>query len=84
MTLNGLESILNAMVEVLPAPTPAAESGNGVYIFKTVADTFGKISYFKVLCGTLKAGMTLTDTKTGLGEKFGHIYVMKGKKIVRK
>ena len=30
VTLNGLESILNAMVDVLPAPTPAAESGNGL------------------------------------------------------
>ncbi len=80
VTLNGLESILNAMVEVLPSPVPAAAEGTGVYIFKTVADTFGKISYFKVLAGTLKSGMTLTDAKTGLGEKFGHIYVMKGKK----
>ncbi len=82
VTLNGLESILNAMVEVLPAPVPVESAGTGVYVFKTVADSFGKISYFKVLCGSLKSGMTLSDGKTGTGEKFGHIYVMKGKKQI--
>ena len=81
VTLNGLESILNAMIEVLPEPTPAADKGTAAYIFKTVADSFGKISYFKVLCGTVTAGMTLTDAN-GNAEKFGHIYVMKGKKQI--
>lgn len=80
VTMNGLEAILNAIVEITPAPAPAKAEGTAAYIFKTVADPFGKISYFKVLCGTLRSGMTLTDRKTGTAEKFGHLYRMQGKK----
>ncbi|MCL2773751.1 MAG: elongation factor G [Oscillospiraceae bacterium] len=58
------------------------ETGNtSIFVFKTVADPFvGKMSYFKVMNGTLKRDMLLKNLKTGQSEKFAHLYVLRGKK----
>lgn len=61
--------------EIVPEGEPA------VFVFKTVADPFvGKMSFFKVMNGTVKRDMMLTNRTTGDTEKLAHIYVMKGKK----
>lgn len=58
-----------------------AEGEPAVFVFKTVADPFvGKMSYFKVMNGTVKRDQALKNQTTGDTEKFAHIYVMKGKK----
>lgn len=60
---------------IVPEGEPA------IFVFKTVADPFvGKMSFFKVMNGTLKKDATLTNRTTGDNEKFAHIYVMRGKK----
>lgn len=51
-----------------------------LFVFKTVADQFGRFSYFKVMNGELTPDMTLVNSRTGANEKMGHIYVVKGKK----
>ena len=51
-----------------------------IFVFKTVADQFGKKSYFKVLNGTLKKDMVLTNLSTGQSEKIARIVTMAGKK----
>ena len=52
-----------------------------IFVFKTVADPFvGKMSFFKVMNGTLKRDTILKNTTTGQTEKFSHIYTVKGKK----
>ncbi len=50
-------------------------------VIKTVADPFvGKLSIFRVYAGTLKAGMTVYNTKAEKQEKIGTVYAMRGKK----
>ena len=50
------------------------------YVFKTIADPFvGRLSFLKVLSGTLAAGMELVNARTGKKERLGHLYVMMGK-----
>ena len=52
-----------------------------VFVFKTVADPFvGKMSYFKVMNGTLKKDMVLRNTTSGSQEKFNKIFMLRGKK----
>ncbi len=51
-----------------------------IFVFKTIADPFGKISFFKVMNGKLQKDMVLNNMTTGAQEKFSHIYVMRGKK----
>ena len=50
------------------------------YVFKTVADQYGKFSFVKVLSDHLSPDMTLVNTNTGNNEKLGRLYVMCGKK----
>ena len=49
------------------------------YVFKTVADQYGKFSYVKVLSDRISSDMTLVNSTTGNNEKLGRLYVMKGK-----
>ena len=49
--------------------------------FKTVADPFvGKMSFFKVMNGTLNKDTALKNITTGKDEKFAHIMTIRGKK----
>ena len=50
------------------------------FVFKTVADQYGKFSFIKVLSGDISSDMTLVNATTGQMEKLGRLYVMKGKK----
>ena len=51
-----------------------------VFVFKTVADQFvGKMSFFKVMSGTLKRDAILKNNRSVVAEKFAHIYTVKGK-----
>ena len=50
------------------------------FVFKTLADQYGKFSFIKVLSGDISSDMTLVNATTGQMEKLGRLYVMKGKK----
>jgi len=52
------------------------------FVFKTIADPFvGHISIFKVITGTVNAGMTLVNGRNGRNEGLGKIYRITGKKL---
>ena len=53
-----------------------------LFVFKTIADQYGRFSYFKVMNGDLTPDMTLVNSRTGASEKMGHIYIVKGKKNI--
>jgi len=51
-----------------------------VQVFKTIVDPFvGKISFLKVIAGTLSADTTVYNPKKDKTEKIGSLFVMKGK-----
>ena len=61
--------------------TPEGEPA--LFVFKTVADPFvGKMSFFKVMDGTVKRDLLMKNNTTGDSEKLAHIYVVNGKKQV--
>ena len=94
----GVKSLLNTIVDSFPRPTarghelssdgePIAIDREGndtsLFVFKTVADPFvGKMSYFKVMTGTLQKDMSLRNTTSGVTEKMSRIYIMRGKKQI--
>ena len=59
---------------VAPGGVPCA------FVFKTVADQYGKYSFIKVLSGNITPDLTLVDSRTGSSEKLGRLYQMRGKK----
>lgn len=51
-----------------------------LYIFKTLADPFlGKISYAKVVSGTLKSGADVYNPRSEKSEKLGSVFFVRGK-----
>lgn len=59
---------------VYPGALPAA------LVFKTTSDQYGKYSYVKVLSGALTSDLQMINPRTGVTEKLGRLYIMKGKK----
>ncbi len=56
------------------------EGPASIFVFKTVADPFvGKMSFFKVMNGSVKRDMNLKNLTSGAGERLAHIYTIKGK-----
>ena len=53
------------------------------FVFKTVVDPFfGKITYFKVVSGVLKAGDMITNINKGVQERLNHLYIPRGKEQI--
>ncbi len=92
----GVETLLDVIAESFPRHTakktekgadgediPIDKEGTdaAIFIFKTIADPFvGKMSFFKVMTGTLDRQMALTNLRSGAVERPGRLYVMRGKK----
>lgn len=66
----------SVQVKYDPAGKPIA------FVFKTIADQYGRFSFFKVISGKVTADMVLQNTRSGASEKMGHIYIVKGKKNI--
>lgn len=61
--------------------TLAWDGDPSVFVFKSIVDPFvGRMTFFKVMSGTIKRDMTLKSSEDGHSEKFAHIYVVSGKK----
>ena len=75
-TAKGVEQLNNGdTMQINPDGEPA------MFVFKSVADPFvGKMSFFKVMNGTLKKDAIMINQTTGDNEKMAHLYTMKGKK----
>lgn len=51
-------------------------------VFKTVIDPYsGKLSYIKNFRGVLKSGSTVWNANTGVEERIGQVYLLRGKKM---
>lgn len=60
----------------------SADSPTSIFVFKTIADPFvGKMSFFRVMNGSLQRDMTLYNVENGTAEKFSHIYNACGKDL---
>ncbi len=67
-------SVDGGEIAIQPDGAPA------VFIFKTVADPFvGKMSFFKVMNGTLKADSTLRNARDGSTERLNKLFTVRGK-----
>jgi elongation factor G len=74
-------------VEDMPAPVntageevkPDANGPLSVFMFKTTVEPhIGEVSYFKVMSGTLKAGVDLDNTTRGSKERIAQLYCVCG------
>jgi elongation factor G len=80
----GARPVLEALASCLHPAVATAGEQNGapsLFFFKTVADPFGKISYFRVLSGTLKGDAHLFNSRTGEAERIARPLRPKGKTL---
>lgn len=76
-TAKGNEKLSEGEISIDPEGEPA------LFVFKTVADPFvGKMSFFKVMSGSVSRDMALKNYRSGSEERLAHIYIMKGNKQV--
>jgi elongation factor G len=89
----GVRALLDDIVHVFPSPVGrehALEGGSSiatepsgrlvVHVFKTTADPFvGRLTFLKVLSGTLKADAHPHNVQRGAAERLGHLYIPRGK-----
>ena len=89
----GTLTMLRGLAAYMPSPAdgvPESAEGKEVLtdpngapcaiVFKTTSDQYGKFSFFKVISGSVRSDMTLTNARTGSTEKIGHLYQVRGKK----
>jgi elongation factor G len=75
---NGAEKGVGALLRKVSDSEPAT-----VYVYKTLVDPFaGRMSFFKVISGSIRNDAALENYSRGEAEKLGHIGVMQGKKFV--
>ena len=82
-----VRSLMDAMLKYLPSPveaetTPGCDESAplSAIVFKTLADSYGKISLIRVMSGTLKADSTVYNVTKGASERIGKLYILRGKK----
>jgi elongation factor G len=88
----GVHCLLDAIVSMFPAPTDRPVSVDGTelvadaskplasLVFKTAADPYvGRLTYFRVLSGTLKADSQAWNANRGTAERIGTVYRISGK-----
>ncbi len=82
-TARKVEKLVDADGNVSDIAVDPAAADTSLFVFKTVADPFvGKMSFFKVMNGTLKKDMVLKNTTTGQSEKLNKIFILRGKKQI--
>lgn len=77
----GIESLLDAVVDYLPAPEDRVQElgeGNGfaALVFKVVHDEHGALSYLRVYRGEAHAGSVVLNSSTGQKERLSRIVQM--------
>jgi elongation factor G len=81
----GVQILMDALVEFLPSPVDAAEKDPNseplaAIVFKTMADPFvGKLSFVRVVNGTLKSDSNIYNLNKQKEERFGSLLVPRGK-----
>ena len=86
----GAHAMLFALVNYAPMPFDLGadpddgEHGNIIFVFKTTADPYvGKLSYFRVVEGPIKAGeLRLTNTRASSDERLAQMFVQRGKEQI--
>ena len=77
----GVKRLLEFVKNVAPAPSVKEDGPASLFIYKNdVEQHLGDVSFFKVMSGTVTAGMDLEDPVTGNKERLSAIYAVAGSK----
>src|SRR5207245_1852936 len=80
--LLGVRTLMSTIAELMPPPEVEPDKPVKAFVFSTGGDQFGRVSYFKVVAGTLKADAHLPNLSRGGEERLAQIFFPRGKEHV--
>jgi elongation factor G len=80
--LLGVRTLMSTIAELMPPPEADADKPVKAFVFNTGGDQFGRVSYFKVLAGTVKPDAHLPNLTRGGEERLAQIFFPRGKEHV--
>src|SRR5690348_2183026 len=78
----GVRSLMSTICELLPPAEGDPSKPTRALVFSTGGDQFGRVSYFKVVGGTVKADQHLTNVNRSADERLAQIFFPRGKEHV--
>ena len=78
----GVRTLLSTIAELMPPPEVEPEKPTKAFVFSTGGDQFGRVSYFKVVAGSVKADAHLPNLSRGGDERLAQIFYPRGKEHV--
>src|SRR6266704_63268 len=73
---------MSTLCELLPPAEGDPSQPTRAFVFSTGGDQFGRVSYFKVVAGTVKADQHLTNINRSTDERLAQIFFARGKEHV--
>ena len=80
--LLGVRTLMSTLCELLPPAEGEPSQPTQAFVFSTGGDQFGRVSYFKVVAGTVKADQHLTNINRSADERLAQIFFPRGKEHV--
>jgi elongation factor G len=80
--LLGVRTLLSTIAELMPPPDVEPDKPAKAFVFSTGGDQFGRVSYFKVVAGSVKADAHLPNLSRGGEERLAQIFFPRGKEHV--
>jgi elongation factor G len=77
--LLGVRTLMSTIAELMPPPAAEPDKPVKAFVFSTGGDQFGRVSYFKVVAGTVKADSHLPNLSRGGDERLAQIFFPRGK-----
>ncbi len=80
--LLGVRTLMSTIAELMPPPEAEPDKPVKAFVFSTGGDQFGRVSYFKVIAGSVKADAHLPNLSRGGEERLAGIFYPRGKEHV--
>jgi elongation factor G len=80
--LLGVRTLMSTICELLPPAEGEPDKPAKAFVFSTGGDQFGRVSYFKVVAGSIKPDQHLTNLNRGGDERLAQIFYPRGKEHV--
>ncbi len=80
--LLGVRTLMSTIAELMPAPEAEPDKPVKAFVFSTGGDQFGRVSYFKVVAGAVKADAHLPNLSRGGEERLAQVFFPRGKEHV--
>jgi elongation factor G len=77
--LLGVRTLMSTIAELMPPPDVEPDKPAKAFVFNTGGDQFGRVSYFKVVAGSVKADAHLPNLSRGGEERLAQIFFPRGK-----